>query len=127
MVHMFLNGGGMRGGPLHHQLCGAPLVREARTAPRYRFYSVNDQFPALDPVPAGGVAVHGEVYDVPLETLRDSLLPAEPAELEFGVIELDDGSASLAVLLRREYHHTARLTEISEIAAWRTYQEGQRE
>jgi gamma-glutamylcyclotransferase (GGCT)/AIG2-like uncharacterized protein YtfP len=71
MVYMFLNGSGMRGGSLHHQLRGAPLVRECTTAPKYRFYSVEDRFPALDPVESGGVSVAGEVYDLPLETLRE--------------------------------------------------------
>lgn len=124
MVYMFLNGGGMRGGPLHHQLLGAPLVKQVRTAPKYRFYSVDDRFPALDPVAEGGVAVQGELYDLPMETLRDSLLPAEPAELELGLIELEDGTASFAVVLRREYQRTATLTDISEIGSWRDYQAG---
>ena len=34
----------------------------------------------------------GEVYDVSYEQLREVLLPAEPAGLELGVIELADGS-----------------------------------
>ena len=42
MTLMFLNGGAMRGGPLHHLLQGAPLVGVVRTAPKYRFYSVGD-------------------------------------------------------------------------------------
>lgn len=122
MVYMFLNGGGMQGGELHHQLLGAPLVRPARTAPKYRFYSVNDRFPALEPVESGGVAVAGELYDLPLETLRDSLLPAEPPELELSVIELEDGTGSFAVVLRKEYQCAATLTDISDIGSWRDYQ-----
>lgn len=121
---MFLNGGGMRGGDLHHQLRGAPLVKEVRTAPRYRFYSVDDRFPALDPVDSGGVAVAGELYDLPMETLRDSLLPAEPPELELSVIELADGRSSFAVVLRKEYRRTATLTDISDLASWRRYRAG---
>lgn len=124
MVYLFLNGGGMRGGELHHQLLGAPLVRECRTAPKYRFHSVDDRFPALEPVAEGGVAVEGELYDLPLETLRDSLLPAEPEELELSVVELEDGTPSLAVVLRTEYRRTARLTDISDIGSWRRYRAG---
>lgn len=127
MVYMFLNGGGMRGGPLHHQLLGAPLVKETHTAPKYRFHSVNDKFPALEPVSEGGVAVAGELYDLPMTTLRDSLLPAEPDELELGVIELEDGTPSFAVVLRREFRCTATLTDISHLASWRKYAvDGQR-
>jgi hypothetical protein len=124
VVYMFLNGNGMRGGDLQHQLLGAPLVKETRTAPKYRFYSVSDRFPALDPVSSShGVAVEGELYDLPMATLRDSLLPVEPPELELSVIELEDGTPSLAVVLRKEYHHTTALTDISHIASWRDYKD----
>lgn len=123
MVHMFLNGGGMQGGDLHHLLRGAPLVKATHTAPKYRFHSVDDRFPALEPVDSGGVPVAGELYDVPWETLRDSLLPSEPPELELGIIELADGTPSLAVVLRKEYQHTATLTDISDIGSWREYRQ----
>ncbi|HEX4702304.1 MAG TPA: gamma-glutamylcyclotransferase [Pseudonocardiaceae bacterium] len=126
MALMFLNGGGMRGGPLHHQLHGAPLVRTARSAPRYRYYSVGDRFPAMREVAQGfqGHTVLGEVYDVPLETLRDHLLPAEPPELELGIVELDDGTACLATVLRAEFTGAADLKDISEIGDWRIYTAG---
>lgn len=118
---MFLNGGGMRGGPLHHQLQGAPLVRAARSAPGYRYYSVGDRFPAMVAAERDGRSVVGEVYDLPLETLRDHLLPAEPPELELGVIELDDGTACLATVLRAGFAGTAGLTDISDVGDWRAY------
>jgi hypothetical protein len=121
MTLMFLNGGAMRGGPLHHLLRDAPLLGEVRTAPRYRFYSVNDRFPALEEVNSGGVEVSGEVYDVPMEVLRDSLLPAEPPELELGVIELADGRPSLAMVLRREFPAHTGLKDISALGSWKAY------
>ena len=138
MTLMFLNGGAMRGGPLHHLLAGARFVGTVRTAPRYRFYSVGDRFPALaeltGPHDVGGdglrdvggdgdgVSVAGELYDVPWEVLRESLLPAEPAELELGVIELDDGSGCLSMIRRRTYHEPPGLyRDISDHADWRSY------
>jgi gamma-glutamylcyclotransferase (GGCT)/AIG2-like uncharacterized protein YtfP len=121
MALMFLNGGGMRGGPLHHQLQGASLVRIAYSAPKYRYYSVGDRFPAMHEVVEGGCAVVGEVYELPLATLRDHLLPAEPPELELGVIELDDGTACLATVLRRGFAGAGELRDISEIGDWRAY------
>jgi gamma-glutamylcyclotransferase (GGCT)/AIG2-like uncharacterized protein YtfP len=124
MVLMFLNGGAMAGGPLHPLLRGAPLVGATRTAPRYRFWSVGGRFPALQPVESGGVAVAGEVYDVPLAVLRGSLLPAEPAELELGVIELADGRSCLGMLLRRPVPEPADLHDISDHGSWREYQAG---
>lgn len=123
MVYMFLNGGGMRGGPVHDHIAGAPLVAETRTAPRYRFYAVNDSFPGLDPVAEGGVAVEGELYDVPWEVLRDGLMPNEPAELELGIIELEDCGASLAMLLRKlpPARDVADVVDISDYRGWRRY------
>ncbi|MDQ2813030.1 MAG: gamma-glutamylcyclotransferase [Actinomycetota bacterium] len=124
MPHMFLNGGGMRGGSLHHLLAGAPLVAETRTAPRYLLYSAGDRYPALQPSPAGpgtGAAIAGEVYDLPLALLRDVLLPAEPPELELGVIELADGGAALGMLLRRLCPPLDDLIDITAYGGWRTY------
>ena len=51
MPPMFLNGGGMRGGPVHHQIESAPLLGELRTAPKYRFYAIRDEFPETAIVP----------------------------------------------------------------------------
>ena len=79
MPPMFLNGGGMRGGPVHHHIEGVPLLGERRTAPKYRFYSVRDEFPALVPAVAGGAAIIGELYDVPIDMLHHSLLPGQAA------------------------------------------------
>jgi gamma-glutamylcyclotransferase (GGCT)/AIG2-like uncharacterized protein YtfP len=124
MALMFLNGGGMAGGPLHHQLQGAELVRVARSAPKYRYFSVGDRFPAMRQVERDGYPVVGEVYDLPLEVLRDHLLPAEPPELELGVVELEDGTACLATVLRTEFAGTPDLKDISEIGDWRRYLAG---
>jgi hypothetical protein len=124
---MFLNGGGMRGGSLHHLLGGAPLVAEIRTAPLYRLYSVGDLYPALQlaaesPEPGtAGSAIAGEVYDLPLDLLRDDLLPAEPPELELGVIKLSDGTAALGLILRRPCPVLNDLIDISRFGGWRSY------
>jgi hypothetical protein len=126
MPLMFLNGGGMRGGSLHHLLRGAALVAETATAPLYRLYSVGDRYPALqlasesrDPRP--GAAIAGEVYDLPLELLRDDLLPAEPPELELGVIELADRTAALGMILRRPCPALGDLADITGFGGWRAY------
>ncbi|WP_157244552.1 allophanate hydrolase-related protein [Nonomuraea typhae] len=121
MTLMFLNGGAMRGGPLHHLLGGAPLVAETRTAAKYRFYAVGDRCPALFPVSHGGAEIDGELYDLDLDRLRDEVLPAEPPELELGVIELADGGSALAMLLRRPSTSHAELADITGYGSWRAY------
>jgi hypothetical protein len=121
MALMFLNGDGMRGGRAHYTIEGVPLVGERRTAPRYRFYSVRDEFPALFPAGDGpGEAILGELYDVPMKELRD-LLDTEPPELELGVIELDDGEFSFAMVLRDSEQETGGHRDISAYGGWRAY------
>jgi gamma-glutamylcyclotransferase (GGCT)/AIG2-like uncharacterized protein YtfP len=120
-VPLFVNGDGMRGGSVHPTIADHPFLGEASTAPRYRFFSVGDRFPALWPVAEGGVAVPGELYEVPLTVIRDAFLPAEPPELEMSVIELADGSAALAVVLRPDVSGDPSLVDISDAGGWRSY------
>jgi hypothetical protein len=123
-IPLFVNGEGMRGGAVHHTIEAHPFLGLARTAPKYRFFSVGDRFPALWPVDERGVSVPGELYDVPLATIRDQFIPAEPAELELGVVELDDGAPALAVVLRREARNAPELIDISDQGGWRGYLSG---
>jgi hypothetical protein len=121
-VPLFVNGGGMRGGEVHYSIEGLPFLREARTAPRYRFFSVRDEFPGLWPVDEGGVSIVGELYDVPLDVIRDRFIPAEPPELELSVVELDDGSSALVVVVRASFYESGEgLKDISEFGGWRAY------
>jgi glycerate kinase len=121
-VPLFVNGGGMRGGEVHYSIEGLPFLGEARTAPRYRFFSVRDEFPGLWPVDEGGVSIAGELYDVPLDVIRDRFIPAEPPELELSVVELDDGSSALVVLVRANFYESGEgLKDISEYGGWRAY------
>ena len=78
-VPLFVNGDGMRGGRVHHTIEAHPFLGAARTAPRYRFFSVRDEFPALWPVAEDGVSIEGELYDVPLDVIRDALHPRRAA------------------------------------------------
>ena len=121
-VPLFVNGEGMRGGTVHHSIEGHPFLGLARTAPRYQFFSVRDEFPALWPVDGGGSSIEGELYDVPLSVIRDRFIPAEPPELELGVLELLDGGSALVVLLRASAHAAGDgLKDISDHGGWRAY------
>ncbi|MEU0878389.1 hypothetical protein ABZ345_07325 [Lentzea sp. NPDC005914] len=75
---------------------------------------------------SGSASVAGELYDLPLKILRDHLVPAEPPELEIGVIELEDGSAALATVLRDAVLDSALLQsgdirDISYLGDWREF------
>jgi hypothetical protein len=121
---MFVNGQALRGGPLSDALAEARFLGAVLTAPRYRFFSVRDEFPGLHPVGRGGTAVPGEIYEMPYAMLRDGLLPREPAELELGVIELADGQGSLSMRMRDWALGAPGVTDISEAGGWLAYLAG---
>jgi allophanate hydrolase-like protein len=138
VARMFLTGDGMRGGPLHRHIEGAEFLGERRTLPRYRFYSVRDEFPALRPVGEGGYAIAGELYEVPMARLH-GLLAREPPELELSIVELaadsassspaPDGAApgeaagelSFGMILRRGEDARGGHADISQHGGWRAY------
>ncbi|MEU6233625.1 gamma-glutamylcyclotransferase [Kitasatospora sp. NPDC047058] len=120
MPRIFFNGQAMVGGPFHASVADA-LVGPARTAPGYRFFSIDDVCPGLHPDPAVDTAIDGELYDITLEHLRDVILPGEPRELELGVIELEDGSACLSMLLARGELDRGVHREITHHGGWRAY------
>jgi hypothetical protein len=120
MPLMFLNGDGMRGGRAHYTIEGVPLIGGRRTAPRYRFFSIRDEFPGLYPAAEGGEPVLGELYDVPMIQLR-ALLATEPPELELSIIELEAGELSFAMLLRDAEHDLGVHTDITRFGGWRAY------
>jgi gamma-glutamylcyclotransferase (GGCT)/AIG2-like uncharacterized protein YtfP len=111
----------MSGGSLNHALRDARLLGPARTAPAYRFFSVRDEFPGLHPVTEGGAAINGEVYEVSYEVLRERLLPEEPAELELGVIALEDGSGSLSMRMRESALTAPGVVDITAHGGWHAY------
>jgi len=118
---MFLTGDGMRGGPLHRHIAGAELIGERRTLPRYRFYSIRDEFPALCPVGDGGQAVLGELYEVPMAQLHE-LLAREPPELELSIVELEPDHLSFGMILRRGDDGRS-FTDITSYGGWRAYRQ----
>ena len=119
-MHVFLNGTAMRGGGDHAAIADSTFLAPARTAPKYRFYSVRDEFPGLVPDP-GGASILGELYEVDARIWHDSLLPQEPNELIPGEIELDDGSIVHAMILDLSRMSTGEYRDITEFGGWRSY------
>lgn len=118
---MFVNGQAMSGGLINHNLAEAKFLGQALTAPKYRFFSVRDEFPGIHAVEEDGYSVPGELYEVTYDILGDKLLPSEPLELELGVIELQDGSGTLCMQMRQEWLGHQDLTDISDKGGWRAY------
>lgn len=120
MALMFLNGEGMNGGVAHRHIQGSPLVGHRRTAPKYRFFSFGDQFPAIVPVDAGGASIVGELYEVEMDRLR-ALVATEPAELELAIVELEGGELSFGMVARSGEQNRAGVLDITEFGGWRAY------
>lgn len=123
-VKMFVNGQAMSGGTISAGLRNARFLGAARTAAHYRFYSVRSEFPGLSPVEQGGSAIAGELYEVSYATLRRELLPLEPPELELNIIELEDGTGSLSMVMRAEAIGAEGSVDITAHGGWRTYLAG---
>ena len=119
-VQLAVNGTLMRGLELNGNLlrAGARFVREARTLPCYRLWSIADRHPAMLRVAEDGAAIALEIWDVPPAGLADILL-AEPAGLSIGKLALEDGTEVLGVLGEPWLCETG--TEITEYGGWRGY------
>ena len=119
-VLLAVNGTLMRGLELNRNLveAGATFVRETRTAPVYRIWSIDDRHPAMLRVADGGAAVAVEVWSVPAGGLAAILL-AEPPGLSIGKVRLEDGSETLGVLGEPELCRGKH--EITGHGGWRAY------
>jgi gamma-glutamylcyclotransferase (GGCT)/AIG2-like uncharacterized protein YtfP len=116
---LFVNGTLMRGLALHHNLDGAEFMGEARTAPIYRLYSIDDRHPGMFEVAEGGVSVAGEIYRMPDDVWR-RVEAGEPPNLYCGKVRLDDGRELQGILYPQELaegHHR----DISDYGDWRAY------
>lgn len=115
-----VNGTLMRGLALNGNLlaAGATFVRECRTAPVYRLWSIGDRHPAMLRVASGGAAIAVEVWDVPPPGLAEILLK-EPPGLCIGKVVLEDGSETLGVLGEPLLCEGQR--EITPHGGWRAY------
>lgn len=119
-VMLAVNGTLMRGLELNGNMlaAGAVFVREARTEPTYRLWSIGDRHPAMLRVASGGISVAVEVWQVPLAGLGTILLQ-EPPGLSIGKVRLEDGEEMLGVLGEQILCESGR--EISEHGGWREY------
>ena len=115
-----VNGTLMRGLELNPNLLAvnATFVREDKTEPCYRIWSIDDRHPAMMRTPGEGTAVAVEVWDVPMAGLAKVLL-SEPPGLCIGKVALADGTVVLGVL--GEPFLCAGRREITEYGGWRAY------
>jgi gamma-glutamylcyclotransferase (GGCT)/AIG2-like uncharacterized protein YtfP len=98
---------------------GLTFVEEARTAPKYRLYSVDGTHAALVEDETGGVSVRGEIVDVD-DGRWEEILASEPPGITQAPVELADGRivsgavGDLAQLAGR----TEDISSFGDFAAW---------
>lgn len=119
-IALAVNGTLMRGLELNPNLLrvGATFLREDRTEPAYRIFSINDRHPGMYRVAQGGVAVAVEVWSVPAAGLGTILLQ-EPPGLAIGKVKLAGGEEVLGVLAEAILCDGQR--EITSFGGWRAY------
>ena len=98
---------------------GLRFLEEARTAPRYRLYSLEDRWAALVPDDERGIAVPGELVEV-ADELWDSIVATEPPGIVPGPVELEDGRMVTAALGDEAYldRHGKDITSYGGFAAY---------
>lgn len=121
-VHLAVCGAHMAGLPLNRELVerGARFVREARTAPRYRFFALEGFSPPRPGLVRAepGHSIPVEVWEVPTAAFG-SFVDGIPAPLGIGTLELEDGETLRGFVC--EHYATAGAREISELGGWRAY------
>jgi hypothetical protein len=119
-ILLAVNGTLMRGLELNQNMieAGATFVYEARTAPVYRLWSIDDRYPGMIRVNEGGASIALELWEVDDVGLV-RILAKEPPGLTIGHVLLDDGREVLGVLA--EPYITADKNEITQYIGWRNY------
>ena len=121
-VLLAVNGTLMRGLELEQNMiqAGARFLKEARTVPQYRVWSIEDKHPAMVRVSEGeqGISVALEVWEVPAAGLA-SILMGEPAGLSIGKVRLQSGETVLGVI--GEPALVKGKKDISAYGGWREY------
>ena len=119
-VKLAVNGTLMRGLALNRNLldAGAVFVYETCTAPKYRLWSINDAYPAMQRDEQNGSVITLEIWEISPDALID-LLNKEPPGLTLGCVELVDGSWVPGIL--GEAFICACQPEITAWGGWREY------
>ena len=119
-IALAVNGTLMQGLELNQNLLnvGATFVREAKTEPTYRLFSIDDIHPAMMRVQEGGKAISLEVWAVPPAGLAQILLQ-EPPGLCIGKVRLSDGTEVLGVVGEAICCQSGK--EITQYGGWRNY------
>jgi gamma-glutamylcyclotransferase (GGCT)/AIG2-like uncharacterized protein YtfP len=105
--------------PVDALLEGASFVERARTAARYRLFSL-DGFPVLVEDAQDGRSLDVQVWEVPDERW-ERILESEPPEMRPAAVELEDGRAVDTLVGPREWVEARAGLDVSEHGSWAAY------
>ena len=120
-MHIAVNGTLMRGLELNQNLlaAGAVFIREDRTAPCYRLWSIDDRYPGMLRSSQGnGAAIELEIWEVDDFGLM-RILEYEPPGLTLGRVVLAGGDEVFGILA--EPYLVEGMLEITNFGGWRDY------
>jgi gamma-glutamylcyclotransferase (GGCT)/AIG2-like uncharacterized protein YtfP len=114
-----VNGTLMRGLELNKNMLnvGASFIREDKTSPNYRLYSIDDKYPGMI-YSDGGSSIHLEIWEISPQGLVE-ILEKEPPGLSIGYILLQNGERVLGALA--ESYILVGKKEITSFRGWRNY------
>ncbi len=123
-IYLAVVGAHLSGMPLNHQLTsrGATLVRETKTAAKYRLFALANTTP-----PKPGLVHQGEqpgeriiveVWSMSAEAFG-SFVNEVPAPMAIGTTELEDGSTVKGFVV--EPRALSGATDITSFGGWRAY------
>jgi gamma-glutamylcyclotransferase (GGCT)/AIG2-like uncharacterized protein YtfP len=120
-IFLAVNGSLMRGLALNENLLtvNAKFVRVDLTSDRYRMWSINDQYPAMQRSSEGGQNIQLEIWQMSSSALV-KLLESEPPGLCLGKVELADNQWLFGIL--GEDFICQGMKEITSWGGWRDYQ-----
>jgi allophanate hydrolase-like protein len=98
---------------------GLTFVEEARTAPKYRLYSLDDRHAALLEDEERGISVPGEIVEIP-DDRWEEILASEPPGVQQVPVELSDGRVVTAAFGDPE-RLAAVAREITEYGGFAAY------
>ena len=115
-----VNGSLMRGFPLNENLrsVNASFIRESRTSEKYRMWSIDDQYPAMQRVDQAGQNLELELWELTPGALV-KVLEMEHPGLCLGKVELIDSQWYFGIL--GESYLTQDRIEITRWGGWRSY------
>jgi len=111
MTTIFVYGTLKRGKVRHPHMKGATFLREARTAAKYALYqSPGVNYPCLVEDEVEGVAIEGELWEVPDDCLaRLDVVEGVPDWFHRRIISLEDGQEAQAYFVSKNPEDAVRL------------------